>query len=62
MMDYESLTNVVLIPTFSAAANAKLKFCLLSSGVSSSYGIVSGKYECISAHNASPSFLKLENS
>lgn len=50
------LTKVVLMPTRSAAENARLKFRFLSSGVSSSYGIISGRYECIRAQSAIPSF------
>ena len=44
------------MPTLSAAENAKLKLRRLSLAVNVSYGTRSGKYECIIAHNASPSF------
>lgn len=55
------LTKVVLMPTLSAAENAKLKLRFLSCGVNSSYGIISGRYECIRAQSAIPSFqLELE--
>ncbi len=38
-----------------AAEKASVKFLRLSSGVSSSYGILSGRNECMIAQNANPS-------
>lgn len=48
------------MPTLSAAANANEKFLRFSCGVRLSYGILSGRYVCSNAHNASPSFHELE--
>lgn len=51
---------MVVMPTLSAAANANEKFLRFSCGVRLSYGILSGRYVCSNAHNASPSFHELE--